>query len=100
MSRDLLARLAREQHHAPLADLGPLPASEQQLDLFLAANQRCSGHPQGLEPAIDRACTDDSPNRRRIAEARYGHAPEREIFEESTDEAVGAAVDDHRIRLG
>src|SRR5262249_15256570 len=94
------AGLTGYQDHRTIAAFYLLPASHQQLNLLITAQQGRSGYAQGLEPAIDRACTDDSPDRRRLAEARYGYTPEREIFEQSTDEAAGAAVDDHRIRFG
>ena len=55
---------------------------------------------KSLEAAIDCARTDDPPDRHQGAEACDENAPESEILEEPTDEAAGAAVDDHRIRLG
>src|SRR5689334_20748508 len=94
------AGLAGYQDDRAVAALYLLPAAHQQVYLLITAQQWRSGYAQGLETAIDCARTDDSPDRRGIAEACYGHAPEREIFEESTDEAAGGAVDDHRIRLG
>src|SRR5246500_783675 len=94
------AGLTRYQHDRAIAAFYLLPAAHQQLDLLIAAKQWRSGYAQGLEAAIDRARTDNSPSRHRVAEAFDGHAPESEIFEETTDEAAGAAVDDHRIRLG
>src|SRR6266404_4749995 len=94
------AGLTRYQHDRAVAAFYLLPAAHQQLDLLIAAEQWRSGYTQGLEAAIDRARTDDSPDRHRVAEACDGHAPESEILEESTDVAAGAAVDNHRIRLG
>src|SRR5258707_7350170 len=94
------AGLTRYQHDRAIAAFYLLPAAHQQLDLLIAAEQWRSGHAQGLEAAIDRARTDDSPDRHRVAEACDGHAAESEILEEATDGAAGAAVDDHRIRLG
>ncbi len=94
------AGLTRYQHDRAVAAFYLLPAAHQQLDLLIAAEQWGSGYTQGLEAAIDRARTDDSPDRYRVAEACDGHAPESEILEESTDVAAGVAVDNHRIRLG
>src|ERR1700757_4729491 len=94
------AGLTRYQPARAIAAFGLLPAAHQQLDLLITAEQWCSGHAQGLEAAIDGARTDDSPDRYRRAEAFDGHAAESEIFEESTDEAAGAAVDHNRVRLG
>src|SRR6266702_243147 len=94
------AGLTRYQHDRAIAALYLLPAAHQQLDLLIAAKQRRSGYAQGLEAAIDRARAHHSPDRHRVAEASDGHAPESEILEESADEAAGAAVDDHRVRLG
>src|SRR5215472_16999138 len=94
------AGLTRYQHDRAIAAFYLLPAAHQQLDLFIAAEQWRSGYPQGLEAAIDPVRTDHSPDRHRVAEACDGYAPESEILKESTDEAVSAAVDDHRIRLG
>src|SRR5215469_13403954 len=45
------AWLAREQHHAALSALCPVPAAQQQVDLFVAADERRLGRVQGLEPA-------------------------------------------------
>src|ERR1700751_3586280 len=94
------AGLTRYQHDRAIAAFYLLPAAHQQLDLLIAAKQWRSGYAQGLEAAIDRARAHDSPDRHRVAEASNGHAPESEILEEPPDEAAGAAVDDHRIRLG
>src|ERR1700741_5182327 len=94
------AGLTRYQHDRAIATFCLLPPAHQQLDLLITAEQWCSGYAQGLEAAIDRARAHDSPSRHWVAEAFDGHAPESEIFEETTDEAAGAAVDDHRIRLG
>src|SRR5215467_2542143 len=80
------ARLTRYQHDRAIAAFYLLPTAHQLLDLFIAAEQWRSGYPQGLEAAIDRTLTDDSPDRHRLAKPCDGRAPESEILEESTDE--------------
>src|SRR5882724_11171784 len=68
--------LTRYQHDRAIAAFDLLPTAHQQLDLLITAEQWRSGHAQGLEAAVDRARTDDSPGRHRVAEACDGHAPE------------------------
>src|SRR5215831_11893676 len=94
------AGFTRYQHDRAIAAFYLLPSAHQQLDLLIAAEQGRPGYAQGLEAAIDRARTDDSPDRHQSAKSCDKHAPESEILEESTDEAAGAAVDDHSVRLG
>src|SRR4029077_16799122 len=94
------AGLTRYQHDRAIAAFYLLPAAHQQLDLLIAAKQWRSGYAQGHEAAIDSARAHDSPDRHRGAEASEGRGPESEILEESPDEAAGAAVDDHGVRLG
>src|SRR5689334_23566278 len=53
--------LAREQYDLTLADLGPLPATEHQIQLFLAANEWRKAAAQRLEAAFHRALTLHAP---------------------------------------
>src|SRR5215831_587990 len=68
------AGLARYQHDRAVAASYLLPAAHQKLNLLIAAEQWRPGYAQGLKAAIDRASTDDSPDRYRVAEACDRHA--------------------------
>src|SRR5262245_38497091 len=80
------AGFTRNQHDRAIAAFYLLPSAHQQLNLLVAAEQGCPGCAQGLEAAVDRARTDDPPDRHQGAEACDEHAPESEILEEPTDQ--------------
>ena len=56
-------RLTRQQHDPPFTLLRLCPAPEQQLNLFLASDERGAGggRMQSLEPALDRALASYAP---------------------------------------
>jgi hypothetical protein len=71
------ARLARQQHHLPLAILGLLEAVEQHAQLVLAANQRCqTSRAAGSEPALGLAFAPHPPGLDLLAETLELGAPE------------------------
>src|SRR5262245_43539624 len=55
------ARLSRDQYHAPLAGFRLLPASQQEVELFIAADEGSSFGAKGLEATQHAALADDTP---------------------------------------
>src|SRR6516164_585207 len=53
--------LAGDQHHPPFAGLRLLPAPRQEVELLVAADQRCGPRTQGLKAADDPALADHVP---------------------------------------
>src|SRR5258708_38111836 len=77
------ARLAREQDDATLAALRLVPASQQQLQLLVAAHQwRHAGLVQRLEPALRGAEAHHLHGSRGLGEALEYHRAEVAIVEE------------------
>src|SRR5215470_18520012 len=60
------ARLARDQHYPSLAGLRLLPATDQQLQLLGAADERHRPRTQCLEAAQHAAVAKDPPSRLRL----------------------------------
>ena len=95
------AGLAREQDDATLAALRLFPTSQQQLQLFVAAQQRRhAGLVQGLEAAFRGAEAHDLPRRHGLGEALERHRAEVAVIEEPAGEAVRGRLDHHRVRFG
>jgi len=84
------ARLAGNQHHLAFSLLRLRPTPPQQLEFFLAANQRrqaCGA--QRLEPAFDAARAEHAP---RLACAKFA------AVEQVADQAPRGLVDHDRVR--
>jgi hypothetical protein len=95
------AGLAREQDDATLAALRLLPTSQQQLQLFVAAQQRRhAGLMQCFEAALRGAEAHDLPGLHCIGEALERQRAEVAVVEEPAGEAARGRCDHHRVRLG
>ena len=95
------AGFARDQHDLAVAHLGARPAAQQQVDLFVATDQRAQrGSAQGLEPARDDARTQHLPGRHRRGDSFHLDGAEIAVLEEIADQPARARGDDDRVRLG
>src|SRR6516162_2241540 len=66
--------LAANQHRMPLAGLHLLPATDQQLQLLDAADERHRPRAQGLKAADDPALADHTPGKLRLGNRRAAGA--------------------------
>ena len=92
------ARLARDQHHPPLAGLRLLPAPQQQIELLVAPDERRRLRAQRLEAAQDAAFADHAPGALRLGKAGERLRPEILEFEQRADLPPRALGDDERAR--
>src|SRR5438445_13163521 len=64
------AGLAADQYNAAFAGFRPLPLASQQLDLFVAPDERCGLRAQCLEAAQDATFADNAPGTLRVRQNR------------------------------
>src|SRR6516225_8946678 len=80
------SRLARDQHDLAVPGLGARPTAQQQVDLFVAPNQRAQRRSaQGLETARDDARAQHPPSRNRRGEALHLDSAEVAVLEQIAD---------------
>src|SRR5262245_4812481 len=91
------ARLPRNQHHPPLAGFRLLPAPQQQIELFVATEQRRRLRAQRLEPAEDVAFPDNAPGA--LGFAKAGKLLRSEILdlEQGADLSACTLCNDERV---
>src|SRR5262252_11214761 len=94
------AWLARDQYHTPLAELGLLPAPQQQVELLVAADQRCGLRTQRLEAADDPALADHTPGTLRLGKTGERLGAEILDLEQGADLSPGAVGNDQCARPG
>ena len=95
------AGLAREQDDAACAGLRLLPAAQQQLEFFVAAQQRRDARlVQGLEAVFRRAEARDLPRLHGLGEALECCHAEIAVIEQAAGEAARDGLDHHRVRFG
>src|SRR5262249_4197538 len=95
------AGLAREQHHLAFSALCPRPATQQQIDLLLAADERRQGRRmKGLKATFDTALTEHLKGRQRLAEAFGGNGAEIVVLEEVANELPRASGNHHTVWFG
>ena len=87
-------RLAGDQHDASFAAFRLLPAALQQIELLVAADQRCGPRTQGLEAADDPALADHAPGRLWLGETSERLGPEILDLEQRADLSPGAVGND------
>src|SRR5215472_13166417 len=90
--------LAGDQHHPPLAALRPLPAPRQEVELLVAADQRCDPRTQCLKAADDPAVADNTPGTLWLG--KTGERLETKILdlEQRADLSPGAVGNDQGAR--
>ena len=77
-----------------------VPAAHQQLDLLVAADQRCGRRAQRLEAALHRACAQRRPSPHRSGDALEVLGSEVLKVEQIAQEFARALSDDDGVRLG
>src|SRR6516225_1119873 len=87
-------QLASQQHRPPLAGLCLLPATQQQVEFFVAADERCLLRAQCLETAQDAACTDHAPGALGLGKTGERLRPEILDLEQPTNLPSGAGGND------
>src|SRR6516165_8772314 len=87
-------RLAGDQHHTPCAGLRLLPAPQQQVELLVAANERCGPRTQCLKAADDPALTDHTPGTLWLAKTGKRLGPQILDLEQGADLSSGAVGND------
>ena len=93
------SRFARDQHDLSVACLGTLPAAQQQVDLFVAADERAQRRSvQSREPALHRAFLKHLPTPYRFAIGAHDRI-ELAAFEQITEQVPGRALDHHGVRF-
>src|SRR5271156_3063846 len=94
------ARLAGDQYHPPFAGLRLLPAPQQEVELFVAADQRCGPRTQGLEAADDPALADHTPRRLWLGETGERLGTEILDLEQCADLSPGGVGNNQGARPG
>src|SRR6516165_1419944 len=94
------ARLAGDQHHTPCAGLRLLPAPQQEIELLVAANQRCGPRTQCLKAADDPALADHTRGRLWLGETGERLGAEILDLEQRPDLSPGAVGNDQGARPG
>src|SRR5215472_11411674 len=91
-------RLPGEQHHPPLTAFRLLPAAQQQVELFVAPDQRCGLRTQCFKAADDATVPDHAPGALRLG--KTGEWLRSKIFDlkQATNLAAGAPGNDERAR--
>jgi hypothetical protein len=93
------AGLARKQHHLSFAVGRAPPAREQQIQLFLATDERSEVSPvQRLEAAFRRARAHHPPGAYRLAESLDGVSAKVGQLEQPTYQSAGRLTDHHTAR--
>src|SRR6516165_5061749 len=91
-------RLARDQHDAAVAGLDLPPAPQQQVEFFIASDQRGQCLPaQRREAAFDSAGTDDSPHRNGFDQTLRNDSPGLGVIEQAAYEVAGARANHDRV---
>jgi hypothetical protein len=86
--------LAGDQHHPTFARLGLLPAPRQEVELLVAADQRCGSRTQCLEPADDLALAEHTPGVLRLGKTGERLGPQILDLEQRADLSPGAVGND------
>src|SRR5215831_12693505 len=94
------ARLPRKQYHPPVAGFRLPPAPQQELELFVAPDERRHLRAQCLEAAQDAAFADDPPHALPFCKPGEWLRPEILDLEQSADLPTRAFGNDERTRLG
>ena len=94
------ARLAGDQHHPSLAGLRLLPATDQQLQLLGAADERHRPRAQCLEAAHNSALAQYLPSRDRRGHALKFDLAEIPIVEQVAGQPAGTGGDHDGVGLG
>src|ERR1700732_4516734 len=94
------ARFGRKHHDTAFTALGLGPPPQQQIELFLAADQWRLGGAKGGKPAFDAALADDAPGTWLAGEALQHLRSEILKLEQRAELASGAVRDDHRVWRG
>src|SRR5687767_14128301 len=92
--------LPRDQHNPPFAGFRLLPAPQQQIELFVAAEERRRLRPQSLEAAQHPTFADHAPGALRCGEAGERPRPEILDLEQGADLPSRALGNDERARWG
>src|SRR5438270_9942439 len=93
-------RLARDQHHPPLAGLRLLPSPHQEVELLVAADQRRGPRTQCLKAADNPALADHTPGALWLGETGERLGPEILDLEQRADLSPGAVGNDQGARPG
>src|SRR5215469_15903834 len=93
-------RLAGDQHYPSLAGPRLLPAPRQEVELLVAADQRCDPRTQGLKAADDPALADHTPGMLWLGETGEWLGPEILDLEQRPDLSPRAVGNDHGARPG
>src|SRR6516225_12435561 len=94
------AGLARDQYDLAVARLGALPPAQQQVDLFVAANQRRQFRSaQCLEAARHNTLAQYLPAAYRLGVAARVECAEIAAIEQVADQTPGGRLDRHGVRL-
>ena len=93
-------RLPRDQHHVPLAGFRLLPAAQQEVELFIAPDERGSLGAKRLETTQHAALTDDTPSALRFGKPGERLLAEIVDLEQGADLPPRAVGDDQRVRRG
>jgi hypothetical protein len=94
------ARLTRNQDDLAVARLGARPPAQQQVNLFVAANQRGQFRSaQCLEPARHGTLTQHQPAAYRLGVGVRVQRAEVAAVEQIADQTPGGRLDRHGVRL-
>ena len=94
------ARLAGEEHYAPLAGLRLPPAAQQQIEFLATPNERRLPRAQCLEAAQHSALANDPPRRLRLGKPGKRLRAEIGEIEQPADLPARRFADDQRVRRG
>ena len=89
-----------DQHHPPLAGFRLLPAPQQQIELFVATEERRRLRAQRLETAEDAAFSDNAPGALRFGKSGKLLRSEILDLEQGADLSARALGNDERVRWG
>ena len=95
------ARLAGDEHDAPFAGLGLLPAPRQQIELLVSPEQRRGEiGPTSLKTVLHPACPGDVPHVHRVGEAFERLPAEVAVVEQGADQPMRLGADQQCVGLG
>ena len=95
------AGFARDQHDLAVAGFGTRPTAQQQVDLFVAADQRRQDRStQRLEAALNDARVQRLPSGHRHVDALNLDGAKIAVFKQITNQPARTGGDNDRIRLG
>jgi hypothetical protein len=88
----------RDQHHATFAALRLLPASQEQIKLLLASDQRSGRRTQSFEAALHRTWAHHLVGLHPIGKALCLDATEITVLKETAEQTAGGCVNGDRAR--